>query len=497
MSGLAQAGVRAAKWSAISTVARFALQLLAQVVLARLLGPDSYGVFGMGLVIFTFSNFLATFGFSWSLAQLREISDEDIRFAFTWQLLVGLVAGVALFFAAPLVADYFHDPRVLGIVRWMSAACVINAAGSVAGNLMRRNMNFRAIGMIQLASYAVGYLAVGIPMALAGAGVNALVAAWMAQALVVVVAGYVMCPHPIKPLLVGPQAREMVRIGTAVFFTNLINWFINNLDRLIIGRMLNAHAVGVYTAGYNLANMPNTLLLGALQPVFLAAGARVQDERTRLRNAYQQVIATVWVLLLPFFVFLAMIAPDVIKLLYGPAWSDAAPVMAVLFLAMPAYVTWGMSTPVLWNTGRAHQEMLLQLPLLPLAAGVFYVFASRGVFAAAAVAAFVLVLRGVVMGIAAFRVLGLRYRLCLGWLLRGVGLSLLVTAPVVAVTLFAPSSWHPLVRLTLDGAGAAILLSATLALFPRIIGHDAAAMLVRFAPKLQPWLVPSKATAGR
>lgn len=488
--------MRAAKWSAVSTAARFGLQLLAQVVLARLLGPDSYGVFGMGLVIFTFTNFLATFGFSWSLAQLRVITSEDIRFAFTWQLLVGLVAGGILLVGAPLVADYFREPRVLGIVRWMSLACVINAAGSVTGNLMRRTMNFRAIGMIQLVSYAIGYLAVGIPLALAGAGVNALVAAWMAQATVVVIAGFMICPHSIKPLLVGPQAREMVRIGTAVFFTNLGNWFINNLDRLIIGRMLNAHAVGVYTAGYNLANMPNTLLLGALQPVFLAAGARVQDERARLRNAYQQVIATVWVLLLPFFVFLAMISPDVIKLLYGPAWSDAAPVMAVLFLAMPAYVTWGMSTPVLWNTGRARQEMLLQLPLLPLAAGAFYVLASRGVFAAATVAAVVLVLRGVVIGTAAFRVLGLGYRHCLRWMLRGAGLSVLVAMPVACVTAFAPSGWHPIARLILDGIAAAAVLGATFITFPGVMGHDAAAMLVRFVPKLKQWLPQSESTSS-
>ena len=489
MSSIAKAGVSAAKWSAVSTAARFGLQLLAQVVLARLLGPDSYGVFGMGLVIYGISNFLATFGFSWSLAQLREISDEDIRFAFTWQMVVGLMAGLALFVSAPLVVAYFHEPRVLDIVRWMSLACVINAAGSVAGNLMRRSMNFRASGMIQLGSYAMGYLVVGIPMAMHGAGVNALVAAWMVQAVVVVVAGYIVIPHPLKPLMVGPQSREMVRIGSTVFFTNMGNWFIVNLDRMLIGRMLNAHAVGVYTAGYNIANMPNTLLLGALQPVFLAAGARVQDEREKLRNAYRQVIATVWVLLLPLFVFLALISPDVIKLLYGPAWSDTAPVLAVLFLAMPAYVTWGMSTPVLWNTGHAHLEMLLQLPLMPLAAWAFYIFSTYGVLAAASVAAAVLALRGVVMGVAAFRILGLSHRPFMGWLCRGAALSALVFAAMQGSAWFASADWLPIVRLLVDGVAVVAVVGLTLAIYPSIIGADAATLLIRFAPKLENWLI--------
>lgn len=491
MNNIGKAGVSAAKWSTLTTLARFALQLLAQVVLARLLGPDIYGVFGMGLVIFTFSNFLATFGFSWSLAQLKDISDEDIRFAFTWQMVVGLLAGGALYLGAPLAVAYFKDERVLPIVQWMALTCVINAAGSVSGNLMRRHMNFRMSGLIQLLSYALGYLVVGIPMALWGAGVYALVAAWMVQALVVVVAGYSLAPHPIKPCWVSPQARQMVKIGAAVFFTNLGNWFINNLDRLLIGRVLNAHAMGVYTAGYNLANMPNTLLLGALQPVFLAAGARVQDDPGRLSKAYCEIMATIWVLLLPAFVFLAWMAPDAILLLYGKAWADTAPVLAVLFLAMPAFVMWGMSTPVLWNTGRAHHEVLLQLPLLPLAGFAFYQWAEHGVFAAALIAAAVLVARGLVMAWAAFRVLGLAKRLLAGWLARGLVLSTLVSAGVLLTQWALPHAAPVLARLIVQGGVALALMAAVVWCAPRALGADAAAMLVRFVPKLQGALTPA------
>lgn len=488
MSDIARKGVSAAKWSTITTLGRFGLQLLAQVVLARLLGPDVYGVFGMGLVVFTFSNFLATFGFSWSLAQLKEISDEDIRFAFTWQLVVGLLAGGALYLAAPWIADYFRDPRVQSIVVWMALACVINAAGSVTGNLMRRDMNFRASGTIQFVSYAIGYLAVGIPLALWGAGVDALVAAWMTQSLVVAIAGYWVRPHPLRPLLVSPQSREMVRIGSAVFFTNLANWLINNLDRMLIGRFLNAHAMGLYTVGYNLANMPNTLLLGALQPVFLAAGARVQDEPERLANAYRQVMATIWVLLLPFFVVLAVMSPDVIAVLYGAKWHEAAPVLAVLFLAMPAFVTWGMSTPVLWNTGRARYEVLLQLPLLPLAVAAFYFFGRGSVLAAATVAAAVLAARGAVMAVAASRILGVAPKAWLGWLARGVALALLLGAVAALVRhLLAGLPALPIAAAT---AAAPLVASVLLvALFPSVLGKESTQMLLRFAPRLEKWLV--------
>ena len=89
MSSLSQPGVSAVRWSVIASAARFALQLGAQVMLARMLGPDIFGLFAIGLVLLTFANFISGFGFSWSLLQRQELREEDIRFAWTWQLLAG------------------------------------------------------------------------------------------------------------------------------------------------------------------------------------------------------------------------------------------------------------------------------------------------------------------------------------------------------------------------------------------------------------------------
>lgn len=467
----------------VTTVGRFGLQLIAQVILARLLGPDNYGVFGIGLVVFTFTNFFATFGFSWSLMQLKEIDDEDIRFAFTWQMLVGIAAGLILFACAAPLSRYFHEPRVLPVIQWMSLTCAINAGGAVTGALLRRRMDFRANGLIQMGSYFAGYICVGVPVAMAGYGVSALIGAWMVQALVVWIAGYVVAPHSMRPLWWCAKAREIFRIGGVVFLTNIGNWLVSNLDRIMIGRLLNAHSMGVYTAGYNLANMPNTLLIGALQPVFMAAGARVQDQQEKLSQGYQQVMAATWVLTLPAFVFLAAISPDVIALLYGPAWSDAGPVLAILFLAMPAYVMWGMSTPILWNTGRSHHEFMLQLPLLPVAALAFYLFAGKSVLAAAVVASLVMVARGAIMGSQAFRILKLSARPLGGWIARGALLSLIVAAATAAAR-YGVRGQVPIIRLVAETTAGALAGGVTILAKPDILGWHAKAMVLRFAPSL-------------
>ncbi|MET0518856.1 MAG: lipopolysaccharide biosynthesis protein, partial [Burkholderiaceae bacterium] len=198
--------------------------------------------------------------------------------------------------------------------------------------------------------------------------------------------------------------------------------------------------------------------------------------------------AAIWVLLLPFFVVLALLAPDVIALLYGRAWSDAAPVLALLFLAMPAFVTWGMSTPVLWNTGRARQEVLLQLPLLPIAALAFYAFARDSVLAAAAVAGLVLIARGAVMAVAASRILRVPATAWLGWLVRGIALSVLLGGLVALLVHLLPAGLPALARLLLPGVAALAVAGAVVALAPGLLGRDAMQLLLRFAPGLNRWL---------
>lgn len=482
-SDLGKQSVNAVKWSAVGTIAQYLLQLAAQVVLARLLGPESYGLFAMGLLVLTLSNFLADFGFAWNLVQSQQLRDDDIRFVFTWQLISGGFAGFLLLTGASVIAGFFGEPRVGDIVRWLSLACVMNAAAAPAINLLRRRLDFRAISVIQLASYGTGYLLVGIPLAWSGAGVWALVTAWLVQSGCNLVLLLVRHPHPMKPLLWYRGASGMSGMGVTVFFTNLGNWLLNNLDRVLIGNFLNAQSVGLYTVGYNLANTPNNLLIGALQPAFLTAGARMQAEPERLRRSYLSIVATVWTLASPLFVCIAIIAPALIGVLYGPAWQDSALLLSILALAMPAYVTWAMSTPILWNTGRKHWESLLQLPVLGLAVYAYWHFARQGVVIVAGLAAAVLLLRCAVIMAAACRRLGIRWCDLAGSGKRGAlicAVMALATWSGIEIGRRAGGSdFAALVGGTCIGPGTLLII---LLLFPGFFGEAAHDMLGRFCP---------------
>ena len=488
---LSQPGVSAVRWSLLSSGARFGLQLVAQVLLARLLGPEVFGVFAIGLVLLTFANFISGFGFSWSLLQRQQLREEDIRFAWTWQMLAGLAAGALLLGLAPWLAQVFRSPQAEDVIRWLSLACVLQAAAAPSTYLLQRALDFRAVGLVQLGSYTVGYIGVGLPMAWQGAGVHALVAAWLVQSAVALAASHALAPHPLKPLLWYPAAGQVMRTGRAVFLTNLVNWGLNNLDRLLIARLLNPSALGLYNVAYNLATVPNQLLLGALQPAFMAAGARLQDERPRLSGAYLQIVATLLVLGVPAFAVCALLSPDLVALLYGRAWEGSGAVLALLFAFMPAYVVWGVSTPVLWNTGRPQHEWALQLPLLGLGALGLWWAAAHGIVAMALACGGLLLARAAVMVAAALRALGLS-----GWALaphalRGALLTATATGAVMCGQALADAlASRPdavLARLALGAAVPLLLAGSALARpawAPALLGEPCWHMVLRFAPRL-------------
>lgn len=485
MSELATKTVSAAKWGLLSAVAKFAMQLGVNIAVARLLGPDSYGLFALATLVLLLATFFSEFGLGWSLMQRETIEDAAIRFVFTWQCISGLLGAFIMIVGAPWMAEFQHEPRLTEVVRCLALTCVLNAAASTASNLLRRELRFKEQAIVQVQSYAAAYGLVGLPMAAWGFGVWSLVAAWICQALLGLVLSYRCKPHALRPLFRIAQPREFVNVGVVVFVTNICNWLITNMDRLLIGRLLGTQSVGLYAVGYNLANVPNGLLMSALQPAFLASGARLQDQVPTLRKAYLEVQSFIWLVLMPVFAALALSANEIIALLYGPTWADSGFVFGILLAAMPVYLAWSLSTPILWNTERRHLESLLQLPLLLCGAIALFYAARLGLHAMASVTAVLLVLRFLAMAVPAAAALQLAAPIALGLLGRAIILNGLVVMAGVGGGAFVAylGGTHPLWLVLGRTVGAATLALLLWLLAPRLLGQPAISLLTRFVPK--------------
>lgn len=375
--------VGAALWGFAGTATRVSIQFAAQIVLARILGPEQYGLYALGVMAIGFFLFFTDTGITYSLIQKRDITARDQRFAMTWQMLVGITLSLIVVFFAEALAAFFNNQEVIPVIRGLAIICFLQACSLVSINILRRRLDMKHMQYAQILSYVLGYVLIGIPLALMGFGVWSLVISWVVQAMANLLILYNYARHPLMPLIWYEGGRSASGYGGLVFLTNAANWLIGNVDRIIVGRYFPAHTVGLYTTAYNLMSHGTTALHVVLQNVFFSAASRIQGDNERLGRASLVLIEAIAVFALPAFAWVAAVAEPFVLTLYGDAWRDASEVLRPIALAMPLLLFLGVATPVLWNSGNKKQELLFQLPLLLVWAGVAWVAAQWSVQAVA------------------------------------------------------------------------------------------------------------------
>jgi O-antigen/teichoic acid export membrane protein len=380
-------------------------------------------------------------GLAYGLIQRPAVSDEDLRFVFTWQIILGIAMTLILWRLAPTVASLGGDPRLETVVALLAPSCLINSAAAASGAMLRRQLDFRALNIAAVVSYGVGFFLFAIPMALAGLGVYALVAGFMIQATVMAAMQYRAVRHPVKPLFWQTAAPDILGFGATVLATNLVNWAMSSIDRAIAGSAIGTAAAGVYATASNLIMTPMTTLLALMQSVFYAASARVQDDQAQLARGMQTLFAVVLLFVAPVFAGVAGSAETLFVTLYGAKWAGGGDVLAPLALAMPAYLLMGLATPALWNSGAIRKEFLLQLPIAAVWIVVLYLVAQAGsiVLLSWCVLGLVLLRAGVIIT-ATVAAVGLPFRA----LLSACSGGLVVTAVVGAVSVATDSALVPM-----------------------------------------------------
>lgn len=485
MKDIGSRSLTAVFWGAGGAVIRLLLQFGSQVILARILGPEQYGLFAIGSIVISFSNFFSDIGIAYGLIQKNDVSPRDIRFVFTWQIILGTLVTIAITFSASAIAEFFGDVRATGIVQALAIVCLLNALAAPSLNLLKRKLDFRRIQIAQISSFVVGYMLIGIPMALYGTQAWALVAAWLAQATLFLILAYAATRHPIAPLLRYEGSRSLSAYGVTVLMTNLVNWLINNVDRVIIGRIFSSREIGLYATTYNMLYTPTTSLLGIIQPVFFSAASRATHQPDVIAGSYRALIGAVAIFILPAFVCLGTVSETFVLALYGEKWSDAAPLFRPLALAMPLFLIWGFTTPLLWTGGYASREFRVQLPIALIWLVACWLAAQYSVLAVCWTVLGLFIVRCLVMVISAVRTLKMDASL----LWRSVRGGMIIS-PALALMLFALEAvcgrFPAILRLGVDGLAGSVGLMLLLRLFPDLVGVELAQLLHRIFDRIPP-----------
>lgn len=320
--------VSSVAWSALAKWSAQVAVWGSTIALARLLTPADYGVLGMAAVFLGVVALLSEMGVGTSVLMLRDLSDDHVAQLNCVAAVMGVVAfGVTLLAAEPL-GRVFRNEALPDVLRVLGVTFVVTGLRSVPLALLQRDLRFRRIAAVD-ASAAIIAAGAAVGLALLGVGYWALVGSQVV--LAVVATGLTVQARPFRF-----QRPRWSVVGEAATFSNRVlvgrvSWYVySNADFFVAGRMLGTAALGIYSFAWQLTSVALdrvATLVNAVTPAFFSA---MQKDAAGLRRMLLGVTELLTLAVFPATVGAALVAPDLVPLVFGEKWVSAVPVVQLL-----------------------------------------------------------------------------------------------------------------------------------------------------------------------
>ena len=472
---------RGLTWTIIDNWGRQLLGLIVFAILANLLVPADFGLVALAVVFVNFAQVFVDQGLGDALIQRRELTRSHIDTAFWVAMGTGVVLTLLGIVLAIPIAALLQEPALQPILQVLSVTFIFVAVSSIQIALLRRELAFRSLALRSILAVITGG-AVGLAMAFLGFGAWALVGQQLSSAAASVLTLWWVLPW--RPALrFSPEHfRSLFSFGINVVGTDAVGFFARNTDNLLIGVFLGTTPLGLYAVAYRILETSQVLLINIARKIAFPALSSLQHDRPRIERAYLKLTRVSNTVILPAYVGLALVAPELVVVLFGQRWSESGPVAAVLFLIGPALTLQAFSASLFNAVG--HPEVTFRLRLVTMAVSVaaFIVAVPFGIFAVAA--AFTLT---------GYLVLPLNLywqRMYAGvriieYLAQLRGLTLATTAmvlAVMAVKMPMSGAGNSLALLSLEVAAGAIVFWAAFWLADRALFREAFGVAVQAVP---------------
>lgn len=350
--------VRGVWWVGAGRAARTASQLVVNAVLANLLAPGNFGVLGMALVFTGFLDLFNDFGFGKALIQKQDV-DQQVIESCLW-INVGIGIGLAVLTAvlAPLAGRFYRNDQVPAVMATLALNFPIVALSIVQSSILERSLAFRALTLVEFTASLVATCA-SIASALLGGGVWSLVVLRIVDSLVKTILIWIISPFRPVFTFSWSSVKAIVPFSANLLGHNAINYLARNADNFLIGRFLDATALGLYTMAYNIMLFPLSNLARVIVRVLFPSLARRQSNMDAFRSGYLRAVETIAFISFPLMMGMYAVAPDFIPLVLGKAWIPIVPIVRILVWVGMVQSILALNGSVFFALGRADLQFKL------------------------------------------------------------------------------------------------------------------------------------------
>jgi O-antigen/teichoic acid export membrane protein len=341
------------------------LNTIGAMILARWLTPAEIGVYAVGAVLVGLVQVLRDFGVGAYVIQETDLTTEKLRAALGVSMLIAWPLAALVLAASQPAAWFYHEPRLRTVLQLLAVNFLLVPFSAVALPCLRRQMRFGAIFAINFSQCAV-QLACSVTLAMRGWGYLSLACGAVAGAAATVLATALCRPRELPWLPAWRGMRAIVSFGSISTAGTLIDEAGVAAPDLIIGKMTGIAEVGIYGKAMGVINVFNQLVTAAVSPVIYPLySAQVRDGRD-LRQAYLTTVSYMTALAWPFFAGVALFAQPLVRLLYGPQWDAAVPLIRVICIGSALYSMFSMARYLFVAMGKVKAQARLDALAVPV-----------------------------------------------------------------------------------------------------------------------------------
>jgi O-antigen/teichoic acid export membrane protein len=332
-----------------SALVMFALTL----VLARLLTPDDIGVFSVTVVFINVVAVFRDFGAGPYLVREKDLTPEKIRSVLGLLLATSWVLAVALVLASGPIAAYYRQPAIADVLHVLTLSFLLVPYASVLSSLLMRDMQAGKTAIVTAASTAV-YAATCLLLAWLDFGPLALAWANTANLVTNIIGFYLVRPAgtPLRPAFHG--WREPMRFGRGAIAGNLLTVTHAALPDLVLGKVQGTHEVGLYSRANGLVGLFQQVVGPAISYNALPFISQHHHASTPLAPLLARTTSYLTGLAWPAYLVIGVFAEPIVRLLYGPTWVEAVPLVPILCVAAAVRIGYSLSQPALLAIGRPY-----------------------------------------------------------------------------------------------------------------------------------------------
>lgn len=300
-------------------------------ILARILLPAQFGVYGIASLVLGMLEVLTETGINIFLIQQKEKVDEYVDSAWVVSIFRGFIIGILIFICAPFIAAYFKNPNATFILYLVSVVPVIKGFINPSCIKYQKNLEFNKQFGYDSIIFLVDTM-FAIVLGVITKSETSLVYGMIISALLEVILSFIYFKPKPKFIFDKIKTKEVIDRGKWITGAGIFSYLFQNLDDILVGRMLGSTSLGIYQQAYKISTLPVTEVGEVFNKVTFPIYVNLKDDRKRLKDAFLKTLVIILVLVIPFGFVVFRYPIQVIKIILGDNWISAAPILQLLVI---------------------------------------------------------------------------------------------------------------------------------------------------------------------